>query len=101
MYVHGIQVQLPLNTCRKALTAWRSGHSISLQDRRPGFESFQGIRFLGKHSNAVGVFDLVCIVCVLKRRNKKGIGPPIFFKHVQNATYINYACQLTGLANLI
>jgi hypothetical protein len=35
--------------------------------RRPGFESRQGIRFLGKHSSAV-VYknDLIRIVCVLK-----------------------------------
>jgi hypothetical protein len=33
---------------RNALAAWRSGHRIGLQDSRPGFESRQGIRFLGK-----------------------------------------------------
>jgi hypothetical protein len=36
--------------------------------RRPGFESRQGIRFLGKHTSAV-VFKMtyvICIVCVLK-----------------------------------
>jgi hypothetical protein len=31
-----------------ALAAWRSGHRTHLKSRRPGFESFQGIRFLGK-----------------------------------------------------
>jgi hypothetical protein len=36
-----------------ALAAWRSGHRISLNNRRPGFESRQVLRFSGKHSNAV------------------------------------------------
>jgi hypothetical protein len=36
-----------------ALTAWRSGHTICLRNRRPGFESRKGVSFLGKHSNAV------------------------------------------------
>jgi hypothetical protein len=57
-----------------ALAAWRSGHLIGLQDSRPGFESRQGIRFLGKNiAMLLCVFDLICIVYVLKRRNK-GIG---------------------------
>jgi hypothetical protein len=50
--------------------------------RRPGFESRQGMRFLGKHSSAVVytyLNDLICIVCVLKKRNK-GIVQKIFLK---------------------
>jgi hypothetical protein len=31
-----------------ALAAWLSGQRIRLRDRRPGFESRQGIRFSGK-----------------------------------------------------
>jgi hypothetical protein len=31
-----------------ALAAWRRGHRIRLRNRRPGFESRQGVRFLGK-----------------------------------------------------
>jgi hypothetical protein len=47
---------------------WRRGAvditSVSWT-RRPGFESHKGIRFLGRHSRAV-VYDLICIVFVLK-----------------------------------
>jgi hypothetical protein len=31
-----------------ALAAWRSGHRIRLMNRRPGFESRQGLIILGK-----------------------------------------------------
>jgi hypothetical protein len=41
------------NLATLALTAWRSGHTICLRNRRPGFESRKGVSFLGKHSNAV------------------------------------------------
>jgi hypothetical protein len=34
-------------------TPWRSGHRIRLRNRRPGFESRQGVKFFReKHSNA-------------------------------------------------
>jgi hypothetical protein len=52
---------------------WRRG-AVNIASasgtRRPGFESHQGIRFLGKHSSAV-VYknDLTSIACVLKRRS--------------------------------
>jgi hypothetical protein len=36
-----------------ALAARRSGHRITLKNRRPGFKSRQGVSFLGKHSKAV------------------------------------------------
>jgi hypothetical protein len=62
-----------------ALVAWRSGHRISLRDSRPGFESRQGIRCFRKNVAMLLCLDLICIVCVLKRRNKC-IGPKIFKK---------------------
>jgi hypothetical protein len=42
-----------VNSSALALAAWRSRHRIRLKIRSPGFESRQGIRFLGRHSNAV------------------------------------------------
>jgi hypothetical protein len=36
--------------------------------RRPGFESRQGIRFLGKQSSAV---DLICMHCLCVEKEKK------------------------------
>jgi hypothetical protein len=63
---------------------WRRGAvdiATASGTRRPGFESRQGIRFLGKHSSAVvyKITYIICIVCVLKRRNK-GIGHKNIFK---------------------
>jgi hypothetical protein len=34
-------------------------------NRRPGFESRQGVRFSGKHRNVVVKIDLMCIVGVI------------------------------------
>jgi hypothetical protein len=58
-----------------ALAAWRSGHRIRLRNRRPGFESRQGVRFLGKTSEFcyVCILDSICIVCVLKWKGHKNI----------------------------
>jgi hypothetical protein len=61
------------------LAAWR-GHRSRLRDSRPGFESRQGISFLGK-TMLLCVFDLIFSVCVLTKRNK-GIGPKIFKKYI-------------------
>jgi hypothetical protein len=53
-----------------ALVAWRSGHSISLSNRRPEFESRQCVRFFtGTHSNVVVEIYIISIVCGLKKRN--------------------------------
>jgi hypothetical protein len=43
-----------------------SGHRIHLWDRRPGFESRQGIRFLGK------TYQCCCVqlTCNLQKRRK-------------------------------
>jgi hypothetical protein len=46
----------PFDMC--ALAAWRSGHLILLCNRRLGFESRQGIRFLGK----IYIAMLLCTV---------------------------------------
>jgi hypothetical protein len=46
---------------------------------RPGFESHQGVRFLGKHNSAV-VNDSICIVCVLKGEIK-AVATKIFKKN--------------------
>jgi hypothetical protein len=56
-----------------ALAAWRSGHRTRLRNTRPGFESRQGVRFLGKHSNAVFcnlLAYVICIACVWKKEIK-------------------------------
>jgi hypothetical protein len=57
------------------LLPWRRGAMDIASDsgtRGPGFESHQGIRFLGKHCSDV-VYKMpyeVCIVCVLNREIK-------------------------------
>jgi hypothetical protein len=59
--------------CFRTVLPWRRGAvdiaSVS-RTRRPGFESRQGIRFLGKRGSAVVYkIDLMCLVCLLKWRN--------------------------------
>jgi hypothetical protein len=49
-------VPAKINVAEIALAACLSGHRISLRDSRLGFESRQGTRFLGKHSNGVVCF---------------------------------------------
>jgi hypothetical protein len=56
------------------MAAWRSRHHTCLMNRRLGFEPRQGVRFFGKHSNAVVKTDLIYIVCVMY--NDKDICPP-------------------------
>jgi hypothetical protein len=46
------------------MSAWRSGHRISLKNRRPGFESRQHVSFLGKHSIDVIEIDLGKMRCL-------------------------------------
>jgi hypothetical protein len=42
---------------------------VRAKGRRYGFESRQGINEYGKHSNAAAfIIDLICIVCVLKKK---------------------------------
>jgi hypothetical protein len=55
---------------RFALAAWRSGHRIRLRNRRPGFESRQGIRFLWENITMVlFTIGLKLSVCQLKKNN--------------------------------
>jgi hypothetical protein len=61
----------------RSLAAWRSGHRIRLRNRRPGFESRQGLRFLGSLSSAVVYNRLNLCACVLKKTTK-GIGQKQF-----------------------
>jgi hypothetical protein len=48
--------------CIFALAAWRSGHRIRLSNISPGFESRQGVRFLGKVATLLCIIDLLRIV---------------------------------------
>jgi hypothetical protein len=50
---------------KDTVAVWRSGHRISLKNRRPGFESRLGVGFLGKFGNDVWKIVLICIVCVI------------------------------------
>jgi hypothetical protein len=54
------------------------------------------VRFLGKQSNVFCVFDLICIVGVLKRINK-GSGPKLYLKSM----YYNYLHTTAALYNML
>jgi hypothetical protein len=62
---------------------WCSGHRIRLRNRRPRFESRQGMRFKGKHSNdghpLLGIINPIHIECVLKKMNKGHYWPKNIF----------------------
>jgi hypothetical protein len=50
------------------VAAWRSGHHISLRNRRPGFESRHGRRFFRENiAMLLCINDLIYIICVLKK----------------------------------
>jgi hypothetical protein len=51
----------------QSLAAWCSGHRIRLRKGRPGFESRQGLSFLGKHSQ---VYNRLYWRFVFNLRNK-------------------------------
>jgi hypothetical protein len=66
---------------------WRRRGAVDIASapgtRRPRFKSRQAKRLLGKHSSAV-VYryanDLICIVCVLKKRERKALAKKYFLK---------------------
>jgi hypothetical protein len=83
-------ILLNVPTQVKAPGGAAQSHRIRLRNRRPGFESRKGIRFLGSHGIA-GVYDGVKMqrMCA----EKKGIGPKIFvniyiYIYIYICTYI-------------
>jgi hypothetical protein len=69
-----------LNWIKFETKPWRRGAvdiASASGTRRPGFESRQGIRFLGKHGNAVA-YKMTLYALFVCRKEKKGTGH-IFF----------------------
>jgi hypothetical protein len=69
----------------RTLAAWLSGHRISLRDSRSGFESHQGIGFF--IAMVLCVFDLICIVCEIKRE-KKTLAKKYFLKEEDGVSFM-------------
>jgi hypothetical protein len=80
-----------------ALAAWRSGYRTLLRNKRPGFESRQGISFWQN----VGILGLVCIVCVCWKREIKASPPKKRKKEYEiiSQTFVAHICKSKLLAN--
>jgi hypothetical protein len=62
--------------------------SIRLRNKTSGFESCQGVSFLGKHSIAVVSIELICIVCVICTEKYRLWPAKYMNKYIQSAKRI-------------
>jgi hypothetical protein len=61
------------------LMSWRSQHRIRISNRRPGFESRQGIRFFRKPKQCCCVHSTEYVRIVFVEKRNKGMDPKVFF----------------------